>query len=198
MTSIETTLRTAASDLGAMKMRWALIGGWAVSLRSTPRFTKDLDFAIAIANAAAAEDTVLRLRGHGYTPVGVIEQEYVERLSGVRLERQGSEVIVDLLFASSGIEEEIVAGADRIRALPGLMIPVATRAHLIALKILANRDQDRADLRNLIRAASPGDLDAALAAARLITVRGFNRERDIVAELEQFIADMRRDGGSPR
>ena len=182
----------AAADLGAMKMRWALIGGWAVSLRSTPRFTKDLDFAIAIADDGEAEDVVLRLRGYGYTPMKVIEQDYVERLSGVRLARQGSEVIVDLLFASSGIENEIVASADRIRALPRLMVPVATTAHLIALKILAGRDQDVADLGNLGRAASDADLDTARDSVRLITARGFNRGRDIVAELEQYIADMGR------
>ena len=35
----------------------------------------------------------------------------MERLSGVRLERGDSDVVVDLLFASSGIEDEVVAAA---------------------------------------------------------------------------------------
>ncbi len=30
----------------------------------------------------------------------VLEEDYVERLSGVRLARKGSDVVVDLLFAS--------------------------------------------------------------------------------------------------
>lgn len=38
----------------------------------------------------------------------VLEQDYVKRLSGVRLARKGSDVVVDLLFASSGIENEVV------------------------------------------------------------------------------------------
>lgn len=54
---------------------------------------------------------VHRLGGRGYRPVEVLEQEYVERLPGVRLEHSGSDVIIDLLFASSGIENEVVAGA---------------------------------------------------------------------------------------
>ncbi len=53
-------------------------------------------------------------RRRGYQPVEILEQDYVERLSGVRLERGGSDVIVDLLFASSGIENEVVASATRL------------------------------------------------------------------------------------
>ena len=55
-----------------------------------------------------------RLRERGYQPREILEQDYVERLSGVRLERGGSDVIVDLLFASSGIENEVVASVTRI------------------------------------------------------------------------------------
>jgi hypothetical protein len=85
---VESALRRAVADLDALKLRWALIGGLAISVRSAPRFTKDLDFAIVVANDVEAEDVVHRLRGRDYQPVEVLEQEYVERLSGVRLERR--------------------------------------------------------------------------------------------------------------
>jgi hypothetical protein len=109
-TPVEQALRRSVADLDVLKIRWALIGGLAISVRSVPRFTKDLDFAVAVADDSEAEDVVLRLRGRGYRPVEVLEQDYVERLSGVRLEHGGSDVIVDLLFASSGIENEVVVG----------------------------------------------------------------------------------------
>lgn len=133
---VEQELRRAVADLDALGVRWALVDGLATSVRSVPRFTKDLDFAVAVANDSEAEDVVLRLCGRGYQPVEVLEQDYVERLSGVRLERTGSDVIVDLLFASSGIEDEVVANATRLQVLPRLSAPVATTGHLIALKIL--------------------------------------------------------------
>lgn len=133
----------------------ALIGGLAISIRSVPRFTKDLDFAIAVASDSEAEDVVHRLRGRGYQPVEVLEQEYVERLSGVRLEHGGSDVIVDLLFASSGIQGEVVAGATRLEVLPQLSSPVATTGHLIAPKTLAGRNQDLTDLGSLIPPPTP-------------------------------------------
>lgn len=50
--------------------------GLAISVRSVPRFTKDLDFAVAVASDPEAEDVVLRLRGRGYQPVEVLEQTY--------------------------------------------------------------------------------------------------------------------------
>jgi Nucleotidyl transferase AbiEii toxin, Type IV TA system len=189
-TPVELALRSAVADLDALKLRWALIGGLAISVRSVPRFTKDLDFAIAVADDSEAEDVVRRLRSRGYQPVGLLEQEYVERLSGVRLERGGSDVVVDLLFASSGIEEEVVASATRLEVLPQLSASVATTGHLIALKTLAGRNQDLTDLGSLIPAASAEDLKAARGAVRLIHARGFNRDQDVIADLDKLIADL--------
>jgi hypothetical protein len=67
---------------------------------------------------------------------------------------------------------------------------VATIAHLIALKVLAGRNQDLTDLSYLIPAATPTDLDDAREAVKLIQTRGFNREQDVVADLEQLIGDL--------
>jgi nucleotidyltransferase AbiEii toxin of type IV toxin-antitoxin system len=187
--SVERALRRIVADLNAVEAQWALVGGLAVSARTIPRFTKDLDFAVAVADDGEAEDVVHRLRSRGYKPVELLEQDYVKRLSGVRLAHEGSDVAVDLLFASSGIENEVVASADRLEVLPHLIAPVATTAHLIALKVLAGRNQDLTDLGYLIPAASSTDLNAARDAVKLIQARGFNREQDVVADLENLIAD---------
>jgi Nucleotidyl transferase AbiEii toxin, Type IV TA system len=189
---VELALRRAVADLDALKVRWALVGGLAISIRSVPRFTKDLDFAIAVADDSEAEGVVHRLGGRGYQPVEHLEQEYVNRLSGVRLERSESDVIVDLLFASSGIENEVVASATRLEVLPRLSAPVATVGHLIALKTLAGRNQDLTDLGTLIPEASAEDLATAREAARLIQARGFNREQNVTADLDKLIADLGR------
>ena len=108
------------------------------------------------------------------------------------MERGGSDVVVDLLFASSGIEAEVVAGATRLEVLPQLTAPVASTGHLIALKVLAGRSQDLTDLEALIPGASAADLDLARSAVKLIQERGFNREQDVVVDLDKLIADMRR------
>ena len=65
MASVESALRKAVADLNAIRARWALVGGLAVSARTIPRFTKDLDFAVAVADDGEAgrpsSDTVARL-----------------------------------------------------------------------------------------------------------------------------------------
>ena len=73
----------------------------------------------------------------------------------MRLIRRGDEtgLVTDLLFASSGVEPEIVEAADDVEVLPGLVLPVATIGHLILMKLLARDDRcrpnDADDLRAL-------------------------------------------------
>jgi hypothetical protein len=51
--------------------------------------------------------------------------------------------VIDLLFASSGIESEVVGDAEPLELLPGLRIGVARTGHLTALKVLARDDVNR-------------------------------------------------------
>jgi Nucleotidyl transferase AbiEii toxin, Type IV TA system len=195
VTATDSALRRAVTDLSAEKARWALIGGLAVMARSVPRFTMDVDFAVAVAEEAEADSLVFRLRGRGYYPkpeAGVFEQDHNGRLSTIRLAHRKSDVLVDLLFASCGIEDEIVAAATREAVLPRLRVPVATRGHLIAMKALAGRPKDRTDLGYLIPAASAADLKEARDAVRLIQDRGYSREHDVTAVLDALLAEMGR------
>ena len=99
--------------------------------------------------------------------------------------------VMDLLFASSGIEQEVVAAADLIELMPGLRLKVARVAHLIALKVLSRDDverpQDLIDLRALLRTATHVDVAGAREALSLITTRGFHRGRELVAQLESLL-----------
>jgi Nucleotidyl transferase AbiEii toxin, Type IV TA system len=58
---VELAFRRAVADLDALRVRWALIGGLAISVRSAPRFTKDLDFAVAVTNDSEAQDVATGL-----------------------------------------------------------------------------------------------------------------------------------------
>jgi hypothetical protein len=78
-------LRQGASDLEAIGARWAVIGGLAVAFRAEPRFTKDVDLAVAVADDQEAEDVVNRLQVRGYALASLVEQDYVNRLATARL-----------------------------------------------------------------------------------------------------------------
>jgi predicted nucleotidyltransferase len=193
--SVERALARIAEELRAAQQSFALVGGLAVSARAEPRTTRDVDIAVSTANDEAAEQLIWRLQSSGYTVRTLLEQERTGRIATVRLVRQSERsVYVDLLFASSGIEPEVVAGAEEIELLDGVSLAVATRAHLIALKVLArddrNRPQDWDDLRALLADASQGEVQEARDALQLIELRGFNRGRDLPADLSKAIAEL--------
>jgi Nucleotidyl transferase AbiEii toxin, Type IV TA system len=174
------------------------VGGLAVSARVEPRFTRDIDLVVLVADDPDAERLIHDLQGRGYRIQAILEQQAAARLATVRLFAAGEDeggVAVDGLFASSGIEAEIVSGAEMLEVLPGLRIPVATTGHLIALKVLArddtSRPMDRADLVALIRAAGPAEILRARASLDLIAARGFQRGKDLGVELERSIRESR-------
>jgi hypothetical protein len=195
---VEAALRGIAGDLDRQRQPWALVGGFAVSVRAEPRFTRDVDVAAAVPGDDAAEALVRSLFRSGYRLLASVEHEATGRLATARLtcapndlQDVSGEVVVDLLFASSGIESEIVAAAEPIEILPGLIVPVAQAGHLIAVKVLARDDltrpQDLADLHALLSTATSDDLSLARDSIQLITHRGYHRNRDLAEGLDQLV-----------
>src|SRR5437867_11637583 len=137
---LERALRGLSTDLNSLGVSWALVGGLAVSARTEPRFTRDVDLAVAVPDDRQAEELIHHVVRRGYTVLATMEQEATQRLATVRLAPAGemSEgVVVDLLFASSGIEQEIAAEAQPLAIFEGVNAPVARLGHLLALKVLA-------------------------------------------------------------
>lgn len=201
MNPLEGLLHQISKQLENRRQGWALVGGLAVSVRSEPRFTRDLDIAVAVADDPSAEQLVHHLTASGFRAMATVEQEATHRLATVRLAPAGDRpqtLMLDLLFASSGIEVEICAEAERLEVFPDCFIPVARVHHLIVLKTLARDDrtrpQDVADLRQLIAVADETDLLSACDAARLIEKRGFNRSRNLVEAVRQVWNEFREEG----
>ena len=193
MTGLAAVLDRIARLLETRGKRFALVGGIAVSVRVEPRFTRDVDLVVAVASDVDAEALVKDLVGAGLTALAVVEHDVEKRLATVRLAGGGERgVVTDLLFASSGIEPEIVAEAEVLEVFAGVVVPVARVGHLIALKLLARdevrRPQDSVDLHALLGVADAAEIARAEVAVDLITARGFHRGR----ELRQALADARR------
>jgi hypothetical protein len=148
---------------------------------------------VALASDAEAEALIRKLRAQGYRIEAVVEQDAVGRLATVRLTRSSEPrgPVIDLLFASSGIEPEVVAAAESIEVLPNLTMGVARVGHLIALKVLSRDDvtrpQDLVDLRALLRVASLDELTRARDSLALIAVRGYHRDRDLMSDINALL-----------
>lgn len=129
----------------------------------------------------------------------------------MRLRVPGEEsagVVADLLFASSGIEPEVVATAEELEVMSELSMPVARTGHLLAMKVLAldlehpeRRPQDLGDIKELLRVADEEEIERARNGVDLVTRRGYGRSRDdrprnLRAELEDLIRSVEPRGGS--
>jgi hypothetical protein len=191
MTRLLEALRRITADLDALGQRWCLVGGLAVSARAEPRTTRDIDLAVAVEDDRQAERLVRELQARGYGLVAHLEQETAGRLATVRLLPAGEPeegIVLDLLFASSGLEPEIVEAAERVEIVPGLAVPLARRPHLLAAKLLAGRPQDLIDARALLAEAAPGEVETARELLALIAHRGFHRGKDLLGELSRLVA----------
>ena len=183
----------AAAAAALQGRRWALVGGLAVSARCEPRFTRDIDLAVGVGNDADAESLVHTWLGAGYRVVATVEQETLRRLATVRLAapmEPAAGVVVDLLFASSGIEQEVAEAAEPLEVFPALAVPVARVGHLIALKLLARADsrpQDAADLHALLAVADSDEVGRARESVRVIEARGFHRGRSLESDLDALL-----------
>ncbi len=191
MVDLQKALIRFESDLRVLRLRWALIGGLAVSARAEPRTTRDLDAALMVEGDREAERISADLHARGYTYDSMLEHKDTGRLATVRLlapgERPGG-TIVDLLFASSGVESEVVDAAEPIEVIPGLAVPVATIGHLLALKILAARPKDLEDIETLMTVATSVDIESAREALMLIRDRGYGRDKDLMGTFTEIVA----------
>lgn len=172
-------------ELGAA---WAVVGGLAVSIHTEPRFTRDADFAVAVRSDAEAEAIVQELTRRSWTALNLVEQDAAGRLATVRLAPPGSlTAVVDLIFASCGIEPEIVGAATRLQVLPNMTSNVARIGHLIAMKTLAYRLQDRVDLVAMAAIAGDEEMEIAHLGIDLIAARGYDRGHDLRGRLDTLV-----------
>jgi predicted nucleotidyltransferase len=183
-----TLIAAAAEVLSALRqenVKGCIVGGLAVSARCDPRFTRDVDIAVVVTTDEHAEALMHTLVGHGLRMLGLVEQEAVGRMAMARLSTKDG-LSVDLLIASSGIEAEVVASAETLEVVRGVLLPVARTGHLIALKLLSvapGRETDAADLRSLAAIATEDEWNLASEAVSQIQDRGFGRGRQLDAEL---------------
>jgi DNA-binding TFAR19-related protein (PDSD5 family) len=192
MNSLAQLLEYASGKLKRYHLPHALIGGFAVSVRAEPRFTRDLDLAVAVASDSQAEQLIYEFCQQGFSVLAMLEQEAQHRLATVRLQKNQVDygLVVDLLFASSGIEREIAEAADILEVFPKVFVPVAKTGHLIALKLLSHskeRFQDEADLYALLKVADQSEHQRAKEAVNLIMERGFNRTRELGQDLLEYL-----------
>jgi hypothetical protein len=139
-------LRAVLSALDQASVDYALVGGLAVAVWGAPRATKDIDLLVQPADVQRAMDA---LRICGYTlealPLEFKDGTTIQRVS--KVDPIGDLMTVDLMLVDRNLTP---AWASRARLPLGSEHVVAvSREALIAMKALAARPQDLADIQNL-------------------------------------------------
>jgi hypothetical protein len=192
---LELHSRRAIELLTNLGVRFAVVGGIAVSFRAIERLTKDLDLAVAVETDEDAQKVVHEFSQFGFLIDDVLEHEATNRMATVRMISPGKNpMYVDLLFATSGVENEIVDASEEGHLFSNINARVANVPSLIALKVLSAREsrmRDIVDLQSLFEVSSPQDIAGARQLLDLITERGYNRNKDLQKDLDGYIAQFK-------
>jgi len=141
--NLKPALRKSVDFLRAHGLRYAVIGGIALSQWGVVRYTQDLDFKVLVPNteypstrAAIRKEFPIPARTH------IKNNPLI-----VAVEIEG--IIVDFLLALPGYEELIVDRAVQ-RDLDGLSAWVCSAEDLIIQKVVAGRGKDWLDVEALL------------------------------------------------
>jgi hypothetical protein len=138
------------SQLNAHKVKYLVVGGYAVSFHAQPRATKDLDIFIKTdaANASAVYAALAKFGAplDQLTPEDLIEKGKFYRMGVPPL-------MIDIFSEISGVDFDS-AWEKRVNVEidPGLQIPFIDAESLIAAKLASGRLEDLADAEALRRA----------------------------------------------
>jgi hypothetical protein len=141
------------SIFNAQKVKYLIVGGYAVSFHAQPRATNDIDLLIKpdAENAKAVYAALSEFRA----PLErLTAEDFIERDKFFRMGQ--APVMVDILPVISGVDFDR-AWQRRVDAVidpkSGLTVPFISSEDLIAAKLAAGRPQDIADVAALRKAA---------------------------------------------
>lgn len=189
---LATVLGELVALLEAQGIGYAVVGGLAASALGEARFTRDIDVALMVNNDDEAENCIYGLVRTGYVVIATVEQEATHRLATARLKHPNG-VICDLIFATCGIEGEIVKRAERVELFPGKWVATATAESMIAMKVLSatsKRPRDLGDLQAMLRANPVIDESRVASLLRAIEARGYSRGQDLAEKWRKLRAEL--------
>ena len=132
--------------LNANKVRYLVIGGYAVTFHGYPRYTKGIDIFLCIDQENAIR-VVQTLHDFGFDSLGLQEEDFLEADIVVQLGNPPNRI--DLIMGALGVNFEICYQSRIETDIDGLTIPFIDLENLKKNKRASGRLQDLADIENL-------------------------------------------------
>lgn len=148
ITKLGKTLRRVRTAFLELEVGWYVFGARAAIAYGVVRATDDIDVTVnpeqhsaaAIARALASQGFVLAFP----------DPDFVAQTRVLPV-RDASGVAVDVVLGGSGYDARILSRVEK-RKLGGVIVPVAAPEDIIVMKILAGRDKDSTDVRDMLNA----------------------------------------------
>lgn len=183
-TKLERALRKAIRFLDKQKIRYAVIGGLAVSQWGFDRYTEDVDFKVFVrdldfpAMRALLRNTFpIDARPHlpANSPVVAVKID---------------EVTVDFGLGYPGFDEIVIERAVEF-TIKNFKVRFATAEDLIILKLIAERGKDWIDIEGLTNMRYP-ELDFSYIQEWLTQFAEWLEQPDLVEKYKQIVAKAKR------
>ena len=138
------------------KIRYLIVGGYAVMKYSEPRFTKDLDVFIAT-DHDNAKSVYLALKEFGAPLENLSPDDFTHE--GYFYQMGRSPIRVDIMMSVPGIEFDVAWKNREVVELGDLKIFFISRSDLISAKEASGRPQDQIDVDKLKEAEQLDSVD---------------------------------------
>lgn len=132
--------------LNANKVRYLIVGGYAVGFHGYPRYTKDLDIWLLISEENA-ENVIVALDLFGFGSVGLCKEDFLKPDEFVQLGYPPNRI--DMVMSCDGVEFEECYDSRIQVDDDGLLLNFIDLDNLRKNKKASGRPQDLADLDNL-------------------------------------------------
>jgi len=157
-----------------MGIEFSIVGGIAVALISTPRFTADID-AVLLDIDDRLEWVVSELAGAGYVGRTSDPIAFARRTRVLTLQDTFG-VGIDLMLGLLPFDEDVVRKSNRVMIEGELEVPVASPEHLVVMKAVAWRPKDIEDIRQIFLVNPSLDRNYVMSTSQ--SMRSFSRSRN--------------------
>ncbi len=144
---VERALLDGIAALDALNVRYALVGGLAVSVWGMPRATRDVDL-YADLEGAQKQQIQTELEAHGFEVPAMTEE--LRQYGVFRSRSREDGIFLDIFSAVGPLGQAILERRQRI-TLEGRPVWLISAEDLILLKAFSERERDYEDLVTLLR-----------------------------------------------
>ncbi len=138
------------------KVRYLVVGGYAMMKYTEPRYTKDLDLWIST-DKENAKSVFIALKAFGAPLKNLTPDDFAKE--GYFYQMGRGPFRVDIMMSIQGVEFESAWSNREEVELEGLVIPFISKADLISSKRATGRPQDLIDVQYLEKAEPPNSAD---------------------------------------